>query len=145
MSAPVAYRVKDFGDGWILCHTLEQAEREAKGCRNLIEPLLRQDGEPAMTTFALMIDALEAQANDVYRHFPNRDGSLRPTTVAPTALLTEAAAALRDVGALVEAAREIDRWLLVIESAVRRGEPRDHPAILAALKANRAALESGGR
>ncbi len=36
---PVAWRVKDFADGWILCHTLKQAKREADGAGNLIEPL----------------------------------------------------------------------------------------------------------
>jgi hypothetical protein len=35
---PAAYRVKDFADGWILCHTLEVAEHEADG-QCLIQPL----------------------------------------------------------------------------------------------------------
>jgi len=37
-------------------------------------------------------------------------------------------------------AREIDRLLLVIESAVRNADPTHHAAVLAALKANRAAI-----
>jgi hypothetical protein len=40
INAPVAYRVKDFADGWILCPTLQAAEREAVA-GNLIEPLFR--------------------------------------------------------------------------------------------------------
>lgn len=36
---PVAWRVKDFADGWILCNTRQQAEKEAAGAGNLIEPL----------------------------------------------------------------------------------------------------------
>ncbi len=36
---PVAWRVKDFADGWILCHSENQAKREAEGAGNLIEPL----------------------------------------------------------------------------------------------------------
>lgn len=39
LGRPVAYRVKDFADGWILCHTLEHAQREAEGAGNLIQPL----------------------------------------------------------------------------------------------------------
>jgi hypothetical protein len=35
---PVAWRVKDFAEGWILCHSEEQARREAQA-GNLIEPL----------------------------------------------------------------------------------------------------------
>ncbi|HET8635500.1 MAG TPA: DUF2730 family protein [Acidobacteriaceae bacterium] len=35
---PVAWRVKDYADGWILCHTRAQAEREAEN-GNLIERL----------------------------------------------------------------------------------------------------------
>jgi hypothetical protein len=36
---PVAWRVKDFADGWILCHTLAEAQREAQGAGNLVQPL----------------------------------------------------------------------------------------------------------
>jgi hypothetical protein len=39
------------------------------------------------------------------------------------------------------AASGIDRYLLVIESAVRNADPSQHGAVLAALQANRAALE----
>lgn len=49
---------------------------------------------------------------------------------------------------LLAAAVEIDRLLLVIESAVRFADPKNHPAVLAALKANHAATAkatSGGR
>jgi len=35
---PVAYRVKDFADGWILCDTMKAAQKEAEGAGNLIEP-----------------------------------------------------------------------------------------------------------
>ena len=38
---PVAWRVKDFADGWILCHTEAQARREAEGCGNLVQALYR--------------------------------------------------------------------------------------------------------
>lgn len=38
-ASAVAYRVKDFADGWILCHTLKQAEKEAEGCGNAIQAL----------------------------------------------------------------------------------------------------------
>lgn len=36
---PVAYRVKDFADGWILCRTLKEALRQQPGSGCLIEPL----------------------------------------------------------------------------------------------------------
>jgi hypothetical protein len=36
---PVAWRVKDFADGWILCATEKQAQREARDCGNLVQPL----------------------------------------------------------------------------------------------------------
>lgn len=36
---PVAWRVKDFADGWILCHTEAEARREAEGAGNLTQPL----------------------------------------------------------------------------------------------------------
>jgi hypothetical protein len=35
---PVAWRVRDFGDGWILCHSRKQAEKEADA-GNLVQPL----------------------------------------------------------------------------------------------------------
>lgn len=38
-SEPVAWRVKDFADGWILCHSFEEATREAAGAGNMIQPL----------------------------------------------------------------------------------------------------------
>jgi len=37
-------------------------------------------------------------------------------------------------------AREIDRLYLVIESAVRNADPRNHALVVAALKANQAAI-----
>ena len=40
---PVAWRVKDFADGWILCHSEAQAKREAEGAGNLIQPLYLAD------------------------------------------------------------------------------------------------------
>lgn len=42
---------------------------------------------------------------------------------------------------LYKAAKEIDRLFLVIESAVRFADPWQHSAVLAALKANRAAIK----
>jgi len=36
---PVAWRVKDFADGWILCHSEAQAKREAESGGNLVQPL----------------------------------------------------------------------------------------------------------
>lgn len=38
------------------------------------------------------------------------------------------------------AAKELDRWRLVIESAIRNDAPSDHAAICAALRANMAAI-----
>lgn len=46
-----------------------------------------------------------------------------------------------EIKQLRAAATEIDRHLLVIESAVRNADPSQHSAVLAALQANRAALE----
>lgn len=43
LNAAVAYRVKDFGDGWILFHSILQALREARGNDNLIQPLYTND------------------------------------------------------------------------------------------------------
>lgn len=37
--SPVAWRVKDFADGWILFHTEAEARREAEGAGNLVQPL----------------------------------------------------------------------------------------------------------
>ena len=39
---PVAWRVKDFADDWILCHDEAQALAEAEGAGNLVEPLFRR-------------------------------------------------------------------------------------------------------
>ncbi len=36
---PVAWRVKDFADGWILCHSEAEAKREAESAGNLIQAL----------------------------------------------------------------------------------------------------------
>lgn len=36
---PVAWRVKDFADGWILCHSEAEARGEAEGAGNLVQPL----------------------------------------------------------------------------------------------------------
>lgn len=44
---PVAWRVKDFADGWILCSTKEEAEREAASAGNLIEPLYADEPQPS--------------------------------------------------------------------------------------------------
>jgi hypothetical protein len=38
-SDPVAWRVKDFADGWILCHTEKQALLEAESAGNLVQAL----------------------------------------------------------------------------------------------------------
>ncbi len=35
----VAWRVKDFADGWILCHSEAEAKREAESAGNLIQPM----------------------------------------------------------------------------------------------------------
>jgi hypothetical protein len=43
-----------------------------------------------------------------------------------------------------EAAKEIDGWSLVIESAVREAQPHHAEAIVNALLANRAAIAKGG-
>lgn len=45
--------------------------------------------------------------------------------------------------ALREVAKEVDRWFLVIESAVRTADGNNRPGVLAALKANRGALNTG--
>lgn len=39
MGRPVAWRVKDFAEGWILCHTEEVANHEAEDTGALIQPL----------------------------------------------------------------------------------------------------------
>ena len=57
--------------------------------------------------------------------------------------LKEAVANARLIAAAPDhnaASREIDRLSLVIESAVRNAEPSHHAKVLAALKANRAAI-----
>lgn len=57
-------------------------------------------------------------------------------------ILTREKGELRaEIAQLRAAAIEIDRYLLVIESAVRNADPSQHSAVLAALQANRAALE----
>lgn len=43
---PVAWRVKDFADDWILCHSERQALAEADSAGNLIEPLYRSPSPP---------------------------------------------------------------------------------------------------
>lgn len=36
---PVAWRVKDFADGWVLCRTEDEARRLAEGAGNLVQAL----------------------------------------------------------------------------------------------------------
>ena len=43
---------------------------------------------------------------------------------------------------LLSAAKEIDRLLLVIESAVRNADPKQWPAVVRALKANHEAIKA---
>ena len=45
---PVAWRVKDFADGWILCATEKQARREARDCGNLVQPLYALPVAPSL-------------------------------------------------------------------------------------------------
>ena len=47
---PVAWRVKDFADGWTLHYSLASAKREAEGAGNLIQPLFRIPPPPAPPT-----------------------------------------------------------------------------------------------
>lgn len=46
-ATPVAWRVKDFADGWILFHSEEEARREAAGAGNLVEALYASPASPA--------------------------------------------------------------------------------------------------
>jgi hypothetical protein len=65
-SEPVAYRVKDYADGWILCHTLEVAEHEADG-QCLIQPLylgVAQTAPPPKCTCGYWRAARISHAND---------------------------------------------------------------------------------
>jgi hypothetical protein len=45
-AGPVAYRVKDFADGWILCHTLEVGHLFSGRC--LIQPLYLGPAQAAL-------------------------------------------------------------------------------------------------
>jgi hypothetical protein len=44
-----------------------------------------------------------------------------------------------EIVALLDAARELDRWSLVIESAMHHDAPKDHPKVMAAIRQLRAA------
>lgn len=39
MADPVAWRVKDFADGWVLCRTEDEARHLAEGAGNLVQAL----------------------------------------------------------------------------------------------------------
>jgi len=68
LAEPVAWRVKDFADGWILFHSEAEALREAEGAGNLVQPLYTRaegDGAPSATLIrrsAMKDEIVEAMA-----------------------------------------------------------------------------------
>ena len=75
------------------------------------------------------------------------EGRMHYTRVCEVEDNAEAEANARLVAAapeLLAAGSELDRLTFVIESAVRRSDPLNHPAVVAAIKANRAALAKAG-
>ena len=69
---PVAWRIKDFADGWILCHSKADAEREAAGAGNLIQPLYAgPDVSRILTEIASLKARLaEAEAEKAAAKYP---------------------------------------------------------------------------
>ena len=64
---PVAWRVKDFADGWVLCHTEAESRREAEGAGNLVEPLYRTPppqtgGEAALLRHRVILAIIRGRA-----------------------------------------------------------------------------------
>jgi len=83
-SEAVAWRVKDFADGWILCHTEAEAGREAAGCGNLIQPLFPASSLASRDARIAELEALLEEAvkglkviNEIWveakRHSPDDD------------------------------------------------------------------------
>jgi len=66
----VAWRVKDFADGWILRHTEAAAKIEAEGAGNLIQPLVTQ---ASYLTLSAKVRALEEERDEARKH---RDSAL---------------------------------------------------------------------
>lgn len=60
------------------------------------------------------------------------------------AALDEMAALRKNAQALRAVALELERLMLVIESAVRHSDPRNHAAVMALILANKAALAAAG-
>jgi hypothetical protein len=56
---PVAYRVKDFADGWVLVDSKQEAEKIASGAGNLVQPLYL-----APSVNQEMLEALKIVEND---------------------------------------------------------------------------------
>lgn len=88
---PVAYRVKDFAEGWILCHTREVAEREADG-QCLIEPLYNVPQAPLIKGAVYDLEAfgpaeylgIDTFHGETTHHFRTKGGSryIKPGRIA---------------------------------------------------------------
>ncbi len=65
MADPVAWRVKDFADGWILCRTEDEARRlAAEGAGNLVQPLYTSaPSSPTATEVAETVQELRRRAS----------------------------------------------------------------------------------
>jgi hypothetical protein len=66
LSAPVAWRVKDFADGWIYCTSEDQAQRCGAHTGNLIEPLYLA-AEAERDASKARIEALEKAARKLIK------------------------------------------------------------------------------
>lgn len=72
MDEPVAYRVKDYADGWILCHTRKVAERTANG-QCLIQPLYTLAARDELLG---RIEALKAELREIIKVSMGRPRSI---------------------------------------------------------------------
>lgn len=81
---PVAYRVKDFADDWILVHTEAEAYAEADGNGNIIEPLFAGPAIPHIEVPDLATSICEIQNNGFTWTLRELDGKGYFANVTPT-------------------------------------------------------------
>jgi hypothetical protein len=97
---PVAWRVRDFGDDWILCHSQKQAEREAESAGNLIQPPYTAPHRPDASGLVEAAEWLDRQAT---AH--ERDASDEPDDDKP--VMTEGDCSKAIAGYLRKAAHNL--------------------------------------
>lgn len=87
MADPVAWRVKDFADGWLLCRTEDEARRLAEGAGNLVQALYASPPDPTAAE-------VEEAVHDLLMLASRMETMIRGTTIE--------AAKLRSAASLIE-------------------------------------------